>query len=84
MFSMYPDYPSIGAKMYPTVAEPIGDFDNFFGSTQQHQQQAQPEQTSTLFGDNTAKAVDPFDNTDESMMWYGMPSSAPTVDEYLI
>ena len=82
MFSLYPDYPSIEAKMYSTTAEPIGEFNSFFGDIQN--QQAQPDQTSTLFGDNTAKAVDPFDNTDESMMWYGMPSSAPTVDEYLI
>lgn len=82
MFSMYPDYPGAEAGMYPTTAEPIGEFNSFFGDIQQ--QQAQPDKTSTLFGDNTAKAVDPFDNTDESMMWYGMPSSAPTVDEYLI
>ena len=82
MFSLYPDYPSIEAKMHPTVAEPIGDYSSFFETIAA--QQAQPDKTSTLFGDNTAKAVDPFDNTDESMMWYGMPSSAPTVDEYLI
>ena len=78
MFTLYPDYPSFNTQEMWEPTTQLGD-DTFFNNMGYD-----AIQESTLSADMTAKVVDPFDNTDESMMWYGMPSSAPTVDEYLI